>query len=136
MRQILSYVAVAVVTVVVMYLAISFIRGYGYQEVVFSTINSSFVPSLVPTIEPWNCIEWDKVDTSYDGKYVCVKGIVAIGGKFGAPVFFSNQPNTLYVAGGIVSGFPKGSCLLVGGIVRADASLTLYITPQTVSLCR
>ncbi len=89
----------------------------------------------IPTIIPYSeCIEWYRVDSSYIGKEICVKGIIQAFGQQGTAVSFSADPNVFYV---VLNGYKlhKGDCIRVDGKVQMDNNQALYIHGIFLRLC-
>ena len=99
------------------------------------------LPPMMPPVTPIrppeysNCIGWDRIDRSYLGHRLCVKGIVESSGQPGEPLFFSAEPHSFYVAYAPLfpgqafhgAGFQEGDCIMAYGDITLDRNQTLYI---------
>jgi hypothetical protein len=104
--------------------------------------------TITPTAEPShfepNCLSWDQIDATYDGKSVCVYGIVTKAYSVYAGgisvnqfrIFFSDAPHAFFMVNDMFrySDLKKGDCVTARGVVKLDAYKTPYLQLLAVGL--
>lgn len=97
------------------------------------------VAYVEPTFDASKCIGWGKLDDSYLGEIVCVRGVIeriehnATNPAIFPTLYFSGKPNTFYTFG--PNYFHLGDCILVTGVVAADENGTLYMSLDKIMEC-
>ncbi len=93
------------------------------------------LPTPAATPESSRCTtEWDKIDWSFLGQRVCVRGNLHNAGSFES--FFGTGAHVLYLRRSIASiGVHEGDCVMADGIVGSESAHPLYIQADSVGLC-
>lgn len=101
---------------------------------------------LSPSIPINSCYDWKKIDASFNGRNICVTGVIAnfivnthsYGNATATKctTYFSNDPNTLYFIGCFSNPRPEiGDCITVRGAVGLNTYKTPYIFMNSYTLC-